>query len=184
MGKAAKQRKKTSTAHTLDLAVPQAILPSLDKLTGMLLERLRPDTEVFAGVRQTVTLLLSPRPKPLLIVITTDCCKPVVMTMLNNLRILACLLKVPVVHAMTRNQLGESCRFELPVTVACVAAVLDEPAVRLLNAVLLKVTEAYRMWTRRAEEAAGDAAAAAACCALDAGLEDMSGLRLALEGCF
>lgn len=129
---------------------PQLSTPSLDLLTRLTLQRLSPRDELKLGVRCVLSMLLRRDvPKPVFVVITTDRCSPVVMAMLETLRVIASEKGVPVVHAMTRLELQQACGSRYPVTAACAMAVKDEMGVRLVNGVLRMTAQAYAQWQQR-----------------------------------
>ena len=128
-------------AHAQNL-FPQLIDPQLDYLTFMLLRHLKTGTYTHAGLRMA-RVLLGDRTKPLLLVVCTNSYGPVIAEELERLRELATAAGVPVVHALSRRDLGEACGVTHCLTVASVMGTPDQRAQGLLGAVMDRASAAY-----------------------------------------
>jgi ribosomal protein L7Ae-like RNA K-turn-binding protein len=124
-------------------------MPSLDAMTRMMLQHMDNKLELRTGLHRSTSLIIGASMKPLIVVITADACSPVVARLLDQLRVLAAMRGIPVVHALTRQDLGRACRSGYPVTAVCVLDASSPVAIQLMKAVLTKVADAYTAWVER-----------------------------------
>lgn len=128
------------------VACPQMIDPSIDCLAYMLLSELELGDTAATGPGAVRELLLGgPARKPLAIVVTTD----PVSHAVNDLRGMAVLLGVPVVHALPRAALGEAMRTTCPLVLVAITALPHTTARNLLCTLMTRAASACGEFAQR-----------------------------------
>ncbi|MBU6162800.1 MAG: hypothetical protein KGO50_16920 [Myxococcales bacterium] len=120
---------------------PQAIDHDLDSMVYRMLQRLDPVC-MRIGIKETRSLLFGPD-KPVLIVICTDAYGFWMGAQLQALLQQATMTGVPVVHALTRRELGRACRAKHCVTALAVQAIPDKETCYLAVAAMKRGVTAY-----------------------------------------
>ena len=133
---------EAQSAWTAAVQFPQLIDPTLDYLTFLLLRRLRIGTFAQFGMKSAKSLIAQ-RTKPVAVVLCTDAFGDDIGAEMDRLRAAATAAGVPVVHSLTRRQMGHACRVKHCLTVVCVMGTPDQETARLLLEVLARAAKAY-----------------------------------------
>lgn len=134
--------KCLTDASRVPIPSPQLIDPQLDYMTFLLLRRLQSGPFLQMGLKMARTLL-GDRTKPTLLVVCTDAFGEVMADALDALRQLATSAGVPVVHALSRRDLGQACGAKHCLSVAAVMGTPDRGAAELLSMVMVRAAAAY-----------------------------------------
>lgn len=121
---------------------PQLIDPAVDALVCLLLRRLRQDGYRLPYGMRAVLKATQAMHKPQLIVMCTDAAGET-GRYLQAVRDAAALHGVPVVHALTRQGIGQALGAKHAVTCAALGTVPNESARRLLGIIMSRASTAY-----------------------------------------
>lgn len=121
---------------------PQLIDPAVDALVCLLLRRLRQDGYRLPYGMRAVLKAMQAMHKPRLIVMCTDAAGET-GRYLQAVRDAAALHGVPVVHALTREGIGQALGAKHAVTCAALGTVPNESARRLMGIIMSRASTAY-----------------------------------------
>lgn len=132
-------------ARRVRMACPQLIDPSIDYLAYAMLSSLELGRHAHTGAVRARDLLLCGARKPLALVVTTDA----VTATVNDLRQMAVMLGVPVVHALPRMALGDAMRAACPLVVVAITDLPDDKTRDLLSLLMTRAASACGEFARR-----------------------------------
>lgn len=140
---------------------PQLIHPDIDTMAYLLLGRLRVGTFARVGVNVARAMVCSDA-KPLTLVVAAQVPHYMSPHAIDELRGLAALHGVPVVHAMSPHWISRACNTSKPAGAVAIMGVPDTRAERMLAALMCKAADACEGYLRAVEAADAEAAEAAA----------------------